>query len=158
MDELLEHPRILIVCNDEYINCGMADILKNKGYLVDVACCGGEAVEKSRECSYNLVLIDFRLPDMLGSDLLKDLHDSEPPMFKIMVTDFSSFDYVLRFLGDGIDDYLVKPVKVEELLCKVSNCLGKRLEDQRFGGDRIAEFVETKARKFKVKHLFREKC
>ena len=62
--------RILLVDNDESIRTTLKAILEGEGYLVDMAASGKEAIEKTQEIAYNLALLDIRLPDIEGIELL----------------------------------------------------------------------------------------
>ena len=66
-----KHARILIVDDDENIRKTMKAILEDEGYLVDMATNGKEALQKTNDTTYNLALLDIRLPDMEGVELLK---------------------------------------------------------------------------------------
>jgi DNA-binding NtrC family response regulator len=85
-----KNTRILVVDDDETIRTTMKAILEDEGYIVDLAGTGKEAVQKTRERSYNVALLDIRLPDMEGIELLKLMHDSVPRTRKIMVTGYPS--------------------------------------------------------------------
>ena len=62
----------------------MKAILEDEGYLVDLAATGKEAVQKTQEKAYNVALLDIRLPDMEGVELLELMKDSIPRTRKIM--------------------------------------------------------------------------
>ena len=81
-----KHPRILVVDDDETIRTTMKAILEDEGYLVDLAGSGKEAIQKTKEKTYNVALLDIRLPDMEGIELLKLMTDGVPRTRKIMVT------------------------------------------------------------------------
>ena len=133
-------------------------ILENEGYTVDTVTNGREAIIQSENNPYDLALINYRLPDMDGTELLFKLQDNIPPMIKILITDFPSLENTLKTLNNGADGYIVKPVNIDELLLKVSENLKRRLMNQQVTEDRVTEFAETKARKVNLRHIFRENC
>ncbi len=81
-----KHAKILIVDDDENIRRTMKAILEREGYLVDVAVSGCEAIEKTQMKAYNIAILDIRLPDMEGVELLKLISDGVPRTRKIMMT------------------------------------------------------------------------
>jgi DNA-binding NtrC family response regulator len=82
--------RILLVDDDESVRKALAAVLENKGYIVETAENGRQAIEKSKTGFYHLVLIDVRLPDMEGTRLLSEMRDTTPKMVKIIVTGYPS--------------------------------------------------------------------
>lgn len=108
--------RILVIDDDKSILRTFTRILQKNGYEVDVAETGKEALEISRKKGYDLALIDIRLPDMDGTDLLIKMQKIMPNAIKIMITGFPSLETGIKALDEGADAYLVKPVKPEELL------------------------------------------
>jgi len=108
--------RIIVIDDDKSILRTFARILLKNGYEVDVAETGKEAIEKSKKNNYDLALIDIRLPDMDGTDLLVKMKKTMPNVIKIMITGFPSLETGVKALDEGAEAYLVKPVKPEELL------------------------------------------
>jgi DNA-binding NtrC family response regulator len=73
-----EHARILVVDDDESIRITLEAILKSEGYCVQTAENGKQAIEKTSSSYHNLALIDIRLPDMEGTELLTRMKDTTP--------------------------------------------------------------------------------
>jgi len=113
---------ILVVDDDKAILKYAKGILELEGYDVDVAETGFDAMEKSNNRYYNLMLLDIMLPDIQGTELLTKMHRTTPKMMKIMVTGFPSFDNAVEALNMGADAYLLKPVELEELLMNWKSC------------------------------------
>jgi two-component system response regulator HydG len=82
-----------------------------------------EAMEKAEKRHYDLALIDIRLPDMDGTDLLAKMKDTMRDTVKIMITGFPSMETGVKALDEGADAYLVKPVKPEDLLMLIEEKL-----------------------------------
>ena len=114
----MEHSKkkILIIDDDKSILRTFSRILQKNGYEIDVAETGKEAMEKSTNRLYDLTLIDIRLPDIEGTELLAKMQKMMPRAVKIMITGFPSLETGVKALDEGADAYLVKPVKPEELL------------------------------------------
>ncbi len=111
--------RVIVVDDDKSILRTFTRILQKNGYEIDVAETGKEAIEKSAKKNYNLALIDIRLPDMDGTDLLTKMQKTMQGAIKIMITGFPSLETGVKALDEGADAYLVKPVKPEELLALI---------------------------------------
>jgi two-component system response regulator HydG len=107
---------ILLVDDDKSILRILTRILQKQGYNIHTAETGREAEEKINSQSYDLALIDVKLPDTDGLDLLQKLHAIRPYMIKIILTGFASMDNGIKALNLGADAYLVKPVEPTELL------------------------------------------
>ncbi|MCW4019307.1 MAG: response regulator [Candidatus Bathyarchaeota archaeon] len=114
MDNPKRH--VIVVDDDKSILRTFTRILQKNGYEIDVAETGREAIEKSKKKRYDLALIDIRLPDMDGTDLLVKMQKTIQNAIKIMITGFPSLETGVKALDEGADAYLVKPVKPEELL------------------------------------------
>src|SRR5664279_2842973 len=91
--------RILVVDDDETIRTTMKATLEGEGYLVDLAGTGKEAIQKTQEKTYNVALLDIRLPDMEGVELLKLMRDSIPRTRKIMVTGYPTMQNAIGALN-----------------------------------------------------------
>ena len=78
--------RILVIDDDREILKTFSAALKGLGYVVETAETGRDAIEKAKANFYNLALIDIRLPDMEGIELLTALAETTPKMVKIIVT------------------------------------------------------------------------
>ena len=111
--------RILVIDDDKSILRTFTRILQKNGYDIEVAETGKEAMEKAKKQSFNLALIDIRLPDIDGTELLIKLQQTLPDAVKIMITGFPSLETGIKALDEGADAYLVKPVKPEELIALI---------------------------------------
>jgi CheY-like chemotaxis protein len=117
-----EKKRILVVDDDVNILRVFKSILEKEGYLVETAETGKDALEKIKEQKFNVCLIDVMLPDMDGTELLRKV-SSDSGTIKIVITGFSSDEVGKKAADYGADDFLVKPVKAEELIATVRDRL-----------------------------------
>jgi DNA-binding NtrC family response regulator len=138
--------KIIIVDDDENIRKTMKAILEDEGYIVDLASNGKEAIEMTQEKTYNLALLDIRLPDIEGVELLKLIKDNVPRTRKIMVTGYPSMQNAIIALNKNADGYLIKPVNVEKLLETVREQLQQQEEEKNFNEQKVAEFIETRVK------------
>lgn len=138
---------ILIVDDDAAILKYASRILEAEGYDVDVAETGGEAIAKSNASFYNLALLDIKLPDMEGTELLTKMHRTTPAMMKIMITGFPSLDNAVNALNLGADAYLMKPVELGELLKVVHEKLQEQEAVEEMDEERVADWIKTRVQK-----------
>ncbi len=124
----LSKKTILVIDDDTSILRTFTRILQKSGYEIDVAETGKEAMEKAETRHYDLALVDIRLPDMDGTDLLAKLKKQLQHTVKIMITGFPSLETGVKALDEGADAYLVKPVKPQELLMLLEEKLKNREE------------------------------
>jgi DNA-binding NtrC family response regulator len=138
--------RILVVDDDETIRNTMKAILEDEGYLVDVAHTGEEAIKLTMKKTYNIALLDIRLPDMEGVELLKLMRDSVPRTRKVMVTGYPSMQNAIAALNKNADAYLLKPVGLEKLLSLVKEQLEEQENERKFSEQKVAEFIESRVK------------
>jgi len=143
--------RILIIDDEESIRIATAAILEEEGYTVDTAANGKEAIEKSNANLYNAAIIDYRLPDMEGTDLLTALKETTPRMVKIMVTGYPSLQNAVTSVNKRADAFLMKPVGIETLLSTIRDLLRKQEQEQKYSETKVAEFIETRFRSLEPK-------
>ena len=139
-------PRILIVEDDENIRETMRNILEQSGYEVDTAETGREAEEKAKDKVYNLALLDIKLPDMEGTQLLTKLHEKTPKMMKIMVTGYPSLENAMEALNQGADAYVTKPVKPAKLLALIKEKLQEQKQAEKMTEGKVTNWIKTRAR------------
>ena len=152
-----ERARILVVDDDETIRKVMSTILKEKGYIVDTAETGKEAIEKSNTNFYNLALIDMRLPDMEGTKLLTTLRETTPKMVKIIVTGYPSLQNAMEAVNKNADAYILKPVNMEKVLATIKEHLEKQQQAKKYSEEKIAEFIEMRANQLEEQKTTRQK-
>lgn len=145
-------PSILIVDDDESIRRTLAMILEEKGYIVDTAENGEEAIRKSMENFYNVALIDIKLPDMEGTRLLTEMKDTVPKMIKIMITGYPTLENAIETVNRGADGYILKPINIDELLSKIEEHLKKQKEEKKYSEEKVLEFVKSRIKEIERKH------
>ena len=141
---MAEKARILIVDDDENIRKTMKAILEDENYFVEIATNGKEAIQMSNEKMFNLALLDIRLPDMEGVELLKLMKEYVPRTRKIMVTGVPTIQNAVTAVNKKADAYLLKPVDVEKLLEIVKEQLRFQEEEKEFSETKVAEFIEAR--------------
>ncbi len=141
--------RILIAEDDELFAQTLEDFLTDEGFIVEIAHNGATAEELCYEKNYDLLLLDINMNDLTGLQLLKNLRDNNNITPAIYLTSYKDKDTLLKGFETGADDYLKKPVDLDELLMRI-NALLKRSNKVLHSID-IAEFVYDKKQKVLIK-------
>jgi DNA-binding NtrC family response regulator len=146
-----EQARILVIDDDYTVRKSHEAVLKENGYLVDVAENGREAIAKSKARLYNLALVDLRLPDMDGIELLTAMREAVPKMVKIIITGYPSMENAIEAVNRGADAYMVKPYNMEDLLRTIKQQLQKQQEAKKYSEEKVKEFIEARAEEHEAK-------
>lgn len=142
-----EKARILVVDDDIDILQSLKEILETKGYDVEVAESAQKGLELAKKRFFNLAILDIKLPDMEGTELLAKIHKEKPQMMKVMLTGYPSLDNAVQALNLGADAYLMKPVNPEELLKVVEEKLKEQFEAESMTEEKVAEWIERRIQK-----------
>jgi DNA-binding NtrC family response regulator len=145
-----ENARIIIIDDDGSIRQVLKTILEEKGYTVDTADTGKEAILKTNEKAYNLALIDMRLPDIEGIDLILKIKDTTPRMRKIIVTGYPTIQNAMEAVNRQADAFILKPFDVERVLQTIREQLMKQDEEKQFSQEKVAAFIETRAKELEM--------
>ncbi len=121
-----EKGKILIVDDDQNTCKTLSLILRKKGYKVGIAQTGQEALEKMENEPVNLVLLDIRLPDMEGIELLSKWKKKYLDTDTIMITGYASVDYSIEAVNQGAAAFLIKPLIMEQLLALIKSLMEKQ--------------------------------
>jgi len=148
--ELVRRASVLVVDDDAAIRRTLSRILEKEGYLVEAVESGGKAIEVSNERFFNVVLIDIRLPDMEGIELLEKLKRTEPRMVKIIVTGYPSLKNAVEAVNKGADGYVLKPFDAGELLAMIEKHLKRQRETMKYSDEKVAEYIETRVREVEL--------
>jgi DNA-binding NtrC family response regulator len=146
--------RILIIDDDENIRKVLQTILEDEGYYVEAADTGKKGIEKTETGFYNLALIDVRLPDIEGIELLTKLKETKPKMRKIIVTGYPTLQNAVSAVNKGADGYVMKPFDVEKILQTIKDQLKKQTEEKKYGEEKIAEFIESRVKELETPTTF----
>ncbi|MCH9650977.1 MAG: response regulator transcription factor [Deltaproteobacteria bacterium] len=112
-------PNLIIVEDEEALAQGLRFNLERKGYLVEVATDGEQALVALEKGRFDLVILDVRLPEMDGFEVCTELRRRNDFTPVLMLTARSQPDDVVFGLRCGADDYVVKPFDLAELLARV---------------------------------------
>jgi DNA-binding NtrC family response regulator len=120
-------PVKILVIDDEPLICkGCTLILSGKNQTVHTCLTGREGVVAIQEGIYDLVLLDMKLPDMDGVDILKAFWKTQPSVYFIVMTGYSTVQNAIEAMKAGAFDYLSKPFTDDELLFAVTKAIEKK--------------------------------
>ena len=115
--------KILIVDDSTINNMLLQDILEAEGYEVYSALNGKEALQVLETHSPGMILLDLMMPEINGFDLLKKLRKEKLNIPVIVISAYSSDDYIKKAKELGALDYMLKPVKGVELIKRIEHCV-----------------------------------
>jgi len=114
----------ILVVEDDNANAQLIlKLLKKEKYLVDLASNASEALVAIDKAFYNLIILDWNLPDGSGYEILKETRDLLIDSQVLMLSANSDIEYRVKALDAGADDYLCKPYALVELLARVKSLL-----------------------------------
>jgi len=120
-------PVVLLVDDEDTIRLFLEKTLKDEGYEALTAATGEEALELTRSELPDLILLDLKLPDINGIDVLQRVKEEVPEVCVIMLTAFGDIETAVSAIKKGAFDFVSKPVNLEQLLLAVE----KGLESQK---------------------------
>jgi len=104
----------------------ITDFLEEHGFDVDIACDGEEAVQKCYYNNYDIYLLDVNVPYINGVDFLKMIRRSGDERPTIFITSHQDIETLKKGYESGCDDYMKKPIDLEELLYRIQVLIKKR--------------------------------
>ena len=114
---------ILVVEDEPSIRQGLSDVLTYRGYAVDSAANGTDALVKAEQGQFDLIVLDIMLPELDGLSVCRSLRGGGREVPVLMLTAKGDEQDVLNGFEAGADDYVTKPFSVRELLARVQALL-----------------------------------
>ena len=111
----MQKPRILLVDDDKNTANGLTKILLQDGYDASCAFTGTEALNLIETEHFNIIITDMKLPDISGLSIIEKAKKRDNDITVVMITAFSSVQNAIDAMKKGADDYLTKPVNIDEL-------------------------------------------
>jgi len=106
---------VLVIDDEVAISNNIRKILSKKGYQVDQAVTKNEALQKIEETPYKVVLLDLRIPEVRGLELMEAIRDKDPDTSVIIITGYASIESAVETGRLGAIDYLRKPFTPDEI-------------------------------------------
>ncbi len=119
----MERNRILVVDDDPLIRGSLYELLRGRRYDVEMASDGTEAMDHLKRRTFQLVLTDWKMPEVDGMSLLSHIRTNYPDTNVILITGFANINSAVDAIRQGAFDYLTKPIQPEELEAAISRAL-----------------------------------
>jgi two-component system phosphate regulon sensor histidine kinase PhoR len=123
---MIKGAKILIVDDEQPIRMACVKILSEEGALVQAAGDGLAGLEKAKASDFDLTLVDLKMPQMDGMELLAHLTQLAPDMIKIVITGYATLETAIEAVQKGAYDYIPKPFTPGELRTRVKRGLERR--------------------------------
>lgn len=120
------HGRLLVIDDEETMRRSLADILRLEGYQVQTAEDGDKAIALLAQETYDLILLDLKMPGTDGLEVLRFAARVAPETQVVLLTAHGSLESAIEALRHGACDYLLKPATPEQILASVERGLKKR--------------------------------
>jgi CheY-like chemotaxis protein len=114
------------------------ELLKSEGFDVETAENGFEGIKKVKEKTYDFILLDYKMPNLDGIEVLKVINSIRPNVPVIMLTAISDKEIIEKAIGNDVYDYILKPIRIEQILA-ISNKIRKEEIKRKFVGIGFSE-------------------
>ncbi|NOX97409.1 MAG: response regulator [Nitrospirae bacterium] len=118
-----ENIHILVVDSQQDMRDVLADILQDEGYRVTTVENGYEALERVRAISFNIVIVDIKMPGLSGMKLIRQLREVDSKLTIIIMTGYSSLETAIEAGRAEVYDYITKPFQAEEMLLAIKRAV-----------------------------------
>ena len=129
-DETSSMGTVLIVDDESAIRESLQTLLELEGYAVETACDGEEGLAKLAEHPYDLVLLDFAMPERNGIEVLREIRERDVDLAVIMITAYGTVENAVNAMQAGATNFIQKPWDNEKLLADVRTAVGQRRAEQ----------------------------
>ena len=121
---------VLVIDDEQTIRSGTSVALSEVGYLVESCATGRDGLNQALNGNYDLILLDIKLPDINGMEILKTIRQQQSETMVIIMTGFATVENAVEALKIGAYDYLSKPFSSDELIIAVNKAIEhKTLKD-----------------------------
>jgi DNA-binding NtrC family response regulator len=141
MSEL--NAKILIIEDEDAIRESLQAILATKGFDVASSATGKDALDKIKRDFYDILLVDYKLNDMDGLNLIKESLFISKDSVPIIITGYSSVETAVDAMRIGAHDYLIKPVDIDSLIETIKVILNER-DELRRGQTNLQRVITSK--------------
>ena len=117
----------ILIIDDEAAICeSLQTLLEMEGYEVETAGDGAEGLARLADRPYDLVLLDFALPERNGIEILQDIRERDSELAVIMITAYGTVENAVNAMQSGANNFIQKPWDNEKLLADVGAAVGRR--------------------------------
>jgi DNA-binding NtrC family response regulator len=117
--------RLLVVDDEEALRTVLSSELTTEGYDVQAAADGQEAISELEKGTFDLVLLDIKMPRMNGFEVLKYVKEKHPKTKVVMLTGFADLKNALESKKLGAEDFVSKPYDLVDLLTTIERVLNE---------------------------------
>jgi heterodisulfide reductase subunit A len=142
--------RILVVDDELIVRDSLKEWLAEEGFAVDTAGSGQEALDRLARESYQLMLLDLKMPEMDGVEVLQKITEEFGDLDVIIMTAYATVETAVEAMKIGASDYLVKPFDPETLIPMVER-LYQRGSSLQAVGLKSARWCYVEARRFLIR-------
>jgi len=108
--------KILVVDDDKSLVNSFKMILQGEGYFVEAALTGKDALNRAKKNSFDLAIVDIKLPDVMGDEVARKLKKQDEKIEIILITGYPFFQDCIDSLEIGVNEILLKPISADELI------------------------------------------
>lgn len=120
-------PKVIIIDDEKGLREGTKRLLESEGYEVDTAANGTDGIKLGTENDYDIAIIDLKMPDIDGIDVLKEIRKHRPNTICYIATAYASYETAIEATKIGAASYIPKPFTPDELLNNLKTGYEKRL-------------------------------
>jgi DNA-binding NtrC family response regulator len=129
-EEQAQAPSILIIDDEAAIRESLETLLVMENYAVTTAETGEEGLARIAERPFDLVLLDFALPDRNGLEILRDIRDRDPELAVMMITAYGTVENAVNAMQAGAVNFIQKPWDNEKLLADIRVAVARRRAEE----------------------------
>lgn len=116
-------PSVLVIDDEQFIRELLADFFSKSGYQVSTAHDGESGIAQFRAQQSDVVLVDLKMPDQTGTDVLAELRSLDANVPVIIMTGYPTIDASIEAIRRGAHDFVVKPFRLQELKERVDRAI-----------------------------------
>jgi DNA-binding NtrC family response regulator len=157
--QLLDKKAAILIIDDETKLCqSIQRLLETEGYNVDFVETGQEGIKQGTLTEFDVVLIDLKLPDIDGLQVLKEIKSVHPNSIYFIITGYPSYDSAMESTRLGAFGYIPKPFSTDELIRRIEQGLEHRLliiEASRLKKEREENLLEMASEKSRLNTIIK---
>jgi len=132
--------RILVIDDEAYVRDLMMEVFTREGFLVKTASDGETGLDLACTGTFDLILLDLKLPKINGLTLLRSIMERDPDTIVVVITAYGSIETAIQAMKLGAYDYVTKPFEIDQLLLIVNRALerGNLIKENRYLHEELA--------------------
>ena len=135
--------RVLLVDDEEKYLAAQVKRLELRQIDVRGATRGREALDILDQAPIDVVVLDVKMPDMGGLEVLKEFKDKQLPCEVVLLTGYASIDVAVQGMELGAFDYAMKPIDLDELLHKIEDAYATKVDREKLSGSEASSQADS---------------